>query len=181
MAVFLSELCPSNLVESWKLMSTTTGENLVLISQTTFEKFKINQKSSITINNKSYILYLWLPKMYDWLSTVNDEFWLILNYSKVVWDTNTKFSPVNVLNCIQLYTKFEVLSFTQNGFPAKTILNFKRVWRAHFLSHTYETQEICCFLADVQIILVSLFEFFDYIKVAKNAGAFLSRCSELFG
>ena len=28
-------------------------------------------------------------------------------------------------------------------------------------------------------ILVSLFEFFDYIKVAKNAGAFLSRCSEL--
>ena len=27
--------------------------------------------------------------------------------------------------------------------------------------------------------VVSLFEFFDYIKVAKNAGAFLSRCSEL--
>ena len=49
------------------------------------------------------------------------------------------------------------------------------------MSHTYETQEICCFLADVQIILVSLFEFFDYVKVAKNAGAFLSRCSELLG
>ena len=49
------------------------------------------------------------------------------------------------------------------------------------MSHTYETQKICCFLADVQIILVSLFEFFDYIKVAKNAGAFLSRCSELLG
>ena len=47
------------------------------------------------------------------------------------------------------------------------------------MSHTYKTQEICCFLADVQIILVSLFEFFDNIKVAKNAGAFLSRCSEL--
>ena len=54
---------------------------------------------------------------------------------------------------------------------------------AHFLSHTYETQEICCFLADVQIILVALFEFFDLyycLKVAKNADAFLSRCSELF-
>ena len=49
------------------------------------------------------------------------------------------------------------------------------------MSHTYETQEICFFLADVQIILVSLFEFFDCIKVAKNAGAFLSRCSELLG
>ena len=92
----------------------------------------------------------------------------------------SKFLPVVVLMRIQLSTKFGASSYTQNGFPAKTILNFKRAWQAHFLSHTYETQEICCFLADVQIILVSLFEFFDYIKVAKNAGAFLSRCSELF-
>ena len=60
------------------------------------------------------------------------------------------------------------------------VSNLKWVWQAHFLSHTYETQEICCFLADVQIILVSLFEFFDSMKIAKNAGAFLSRCSELF-
>ena len=79
----------------------------------------------------------------------------------------------------QLFIKFGVSSYTQNGFPAKTISNFKRAWRAHFLSHSHETQEICSFLADVQIILVSLFEFFDYIKVAKNAGAFISRCSEL--
>ena len=105
-------------------MGTLTGKNLVLISQTTFEKFKINQKSSITVDNQSYILYLWLPKMYDWLSTVNDEFWLILNFSKVVCDINTKFSPVNILVGIQLYTKFEASSYTQNGFPAKTILNF---------------------------------------------------------
>ena len=162
-------------------MSTTTGKNLVSISQTTFEKFKINRKSSITVDNQSYILYLWLPKMYDWLSTVNDEFWLILNYSKVVWDIDTKFLPVVVLMRIQFSTKFGTSSCTQNWFLAKTILNFKRAWQAHFLSHTHETQEICCFLADVQIILVSLFEFFDYIKVAKNAEAFLSRCSELFG
>ena len=160
-------------------MGTLTGKNLVLISQTTFEKFKINQKSSITVDNQSYILYLWLPKMYDWLSTVNDEFWLILNYSKVVWDINTKFSPVNVPKSIQLCTKFEVLSYTQNGFPAKTILNFKRVWQAHFLSHTHQTQEICCFSADVQIILLSFFELSNCLKVAKNAGAFISRCSEL--
>ena len=53
------------------------------------------------------------------------------------------------------------------------------MWQTLVLSRTHQTQEICCFLADVQIILVSLFEFFDYIKVAKNAGAFLSRCSEL--
>ena len=79
----------------------------------------------------------------------------------------------------QLSTKFGASSYTQNGFPAKTILNFKRTWRAHFLSHTHETQEICCFLADLQIVLVSLFELFNHIKVAKNAGAFLSRCSEL--
>ena len=34
---FWVKLGTSNLVESWKLMSTTTGENLVLISQTFFE------------------------------------------------------------------------------------------------------------------------------------------------
>ena len=118
--------------------------------------------------------------MYDWLSTVNDKFWLILNYSKVVWDIDTKFSPVVVLMSFQHSTKFEGHnSLKKTAMPLGSSKR-KWAWRAHFLSHTYETQEICCFLADVQIILVSFFEFFDYIKVAKNAGAFLSRCSELF-
>ena len=58
---------------------------------------------------------------------------------------------------------------------------WKWAWRAHFLSHTYETQKICCFLADVKIILLSFFDLSYYLKVAKNAEAFLSRCSELFG
>ena len=118
--------------------------------------------------------------MYDWLSTVNDKFWLILNYSKVVWDIDTKFSPVVVLMSFQLSTKFEGHNSLKKTAMPLGSSKWKWAWRAHFLSHTYETQEICCFLADVQIILVSLFEFFDYIKVAKNAGAFLSRCSELF-
>ena len=117
--------------------------------------------------------------MYDWLSTVNDKFWLILNYSKVVWDIDTKFSPVVVLMSFQLSTKFEGHNLLKKTAMPLGSSKWKWAWRAHFLSHTYETQKICCFLADVQIILVSLFEFFDYIKVAKNAGAFLSRCSEL--
>ena len=36
-----------------------------------------------------------------------------------------------------------------------------------FLSHTNETQKICCFLADVEIILVSLFELSNHLKVIK--------------
>ena len=119
--------------------------------------------------------------MYDWLSTVNDKFWLILNYSKVVWDIDTKFLPVVVLISFQLSTKFEGHnSLKKTAMPLRSS-KWKWAWQAHFLSHTYETQEICCFLADVHIILVSLFQFFDYIKVAKNAGAFLSRCLELLG
>ena len=119
--------------------------------------------------------------MYDWLSTVNDKFWLILNYSKVVWDIDTKFSPVVVLISFQLFTKFE-----GHNSPKKTAMplgssKWKWAWRAHFLSHTYETQEICCFLADVKIILLSFFDLSYCLKVAKNAEAFLSRCSELFG
>ena len=119
--------------------------------------------------------------MYHWLSKGYDEFWLILNYSKVVGDINTKFSPLNVPISIQLCTKFEALSYAQNGFPAKTILNFKRAWRAHFLSHAHQTQEICCFSADVRIILLSFFKLSNCLKVGKNVGAFLSRCSELLG
>ena len=68
-------------------------------------------------------------KMTDWLSTAISEFWLILNYSKLVWDIDTKFLPVVVLINIQLSTKFGASSYAQNGFPAKTILNFKRAWR----------------------------------------------------
>ena len=104
--------------------------------------------------------------MYDWLSTVNDEFWLIFNYSKVVWDIDTKLSPDVVLISFQLFTKFEGHNSVKKTAMPLGSSKWKWAWRAHFLSHTYETQKICCFLADVQIILVSLFEFFDYIKVA---------------
>ena len=43
-----------NFVESWLQMSKTTSENLLLISQTTFELFKSDQKSLFTLNNQFY-------------------------------------------------------------------------------------------------------------------------------
>ena len=134
----------------------------------------------LPLDNQSYILDLQRYKMYDWLSTVNDKFWLILIYSKVVWDIDTKFSPVVVLMSFQLSTKFKGHNSLKKTAMPLGSSKWKWAWRAHFLSNTYEIRKICCFLADVQIILVSLFEFFDYIKVAKDAEAFLSRCSELF-
>ena len=119
------------------------------------------------VDNQSVILYLWLSKVTNWLSTVNKEFWLILNYSKVVWDIDTKFSPVVVLISFQLSTKFGAFSYPHNGFPAKTISNFKRAWRAHFLSHTSEAQEYFCFFGDVHIILLSFF-YSSYCKKCWN-------------
>ena len=109
------KLGTTNLVEIWQLIGTITGENLILISQTTFELSKINQNSLIPVDNQSVILYLWMSKVTNWLSTVNNEFWLILNYSKVVWDINTKFSPVNVPMSFQLSIKLGVSLWTQNG------------------------------------------------------------------
>ena len=110
---FWVKLGTSNLVESWKLMSTTTGKNLVLISQTTFEKFKINQNLLFSLYLQWYILYLWRYKMYHWRNKGNDKFWLFLNFSKVVWDINTKFWQVVVLISFQLSTKFGVPSLTK--------------------------------------------------------------------
>ena len=44
--------------------------------------------------------------------------------------------------------------------PATPIwsLNFKRVWQAQFLSHTYEILEKCLFYIDLEMILVPLFD-----------------------
>ena len=95
-------------------------------------------------------------------------------------DMDTKFLPIVLLIRIQPSTKFGTSRYTQNGYPAKTILNFKRAWWAHFLSHTHKTQEICFCFGDVQTVLLSFFDLFYCLKVAKNAEAFLSRCSELF-
>ena len=102
-------------------MSTTTGENLVSISQITFEYFKINQNLSSTVDNQSYILDIQRYKMYNWLSTVNNKFWLILNFSKVVRDIDTKFIPVVNPYRNPLCTKFEGSRYLEFGFPAKNV------------------------------------------------------------
>ena len=93
---------PSNLVQSGHLLRFTTGENLVLMSQTTFEKFENNQNLSFPLFLQWYILYLQRYKMYHWRYKVNDKLWLILDFSKAVWDITIKFSPVVVLIRIQL-------------------------------------------------------------------------------
>ena len=109
---FWVKLMTPNLVESWKVMSTTNGENLALISQTTFEKFKNNQNLFFSLFLQLYILYLQRYKMYHWRNKENKRFWSFLNFSKVVWDVDTKFSPVVVLISFQLSTKFGVPSLT---------------------------------------------------------------------
>merc|ERR1712016_43841 len=79
----------------------------------------------------------------------------------------------------QLSIKFEGHNSLKKTAMPLASSKSKWAWQAHFLSHTYETQEICCFLADVKIILLSFFDLSYCLKVAKNAGAFLSRCIEL--
>ena len=96
-----------------------------------------------TLYNQRYILYKWSSKIYLWLYRVINEFWSNLNFSRVVWDINNKFSQVNVLISYQLSTNFDIKSYIQNGFPAKTILCFSRAWQAYFLSHSHQTPQIC--------------------------------------
>ena len=142
---------------------------------------EINQNLSFALYNQRYILYLWMSKIYLWLYRVINEFWSNLNFSRVVWDINTKFSQVNVLISYQLSTNFDITSYIQNGFPAKTILSFSRAWQAYFLSHSHQTPQICYFFADLQIILLSFLGISNCFKNTKNAGAFLSRYSDLLG
>ena len=62
----------------------------------------------------------------------------ILDYSKLVWDITTKISPFLDLIRTQLFAKFGDPCCTQNGFPAKTILNFSRARQAYFLSYYHQ-------------------------------------------
>ena len=140
---------------------------------------EINQNLPFTLYNQRYILYKWSSKIYLWLYRVINEFWSNLNFSRVVWDINTKFSQVNVLISYQLSTNFDITSYIQNGFPAKTILCFSRAWQAYFLSHSHQTPQIFYFFADLQIILLSFLGISNCFKNTKNAGAFLSRYSDL--
>ena len=179
LAASFFQLYLSNFVKSWNLMSKKTFVNLVLIAWTSFEQFEFNQNLSLALVLQSYILYLWMSKMYDWLSTLNDEFWLILNYSKVVWDINIKFSPVSVLIRFQLFTKFERHSLKNEAAMPLTIKNFSRAWQGHFLSQALQTWQICFFLVDVQMILLSYLDTSDCLEIEKNEKAFHSSCSEL--
>ena len=86
----------------------------------------------------------------------------------------------SALMSFQLSTKCEGHNSLKKTAMPLGSSKWKWAWRAHFLSHTYETQEICCFLADVKIILLSFFYLSYCLKVAKSSEAFLSRCSELF-
>ena len=139
LAASFFQLYLSNFVKSWNLMSKKTFVNLVLIAWTSFEQFEFNQNLSLALVLQSYILYLWMSKMYDWRSKASDKFWLILNCSKMVWDINTKFSPVFVLIRFQLFTKFERYSWKNEAAKRLTNLKFSRAGEAHFLSHTLQT------------------------------------------
>ena len=88
-------------------MSTKTGENFVLISQTIFEQFKINQNLSLALDLQSYILDIQRYKIYDWRTKASDKFWLNSNCSKLVQAINTKFTKVFLLIRFQLFAIFE--------------------------------------------------------------------------
>ena len=125
-------------------MSTLTCENLVLISQTILEKFKFDQNSLMTLYNQRYILEDHLYKIYLWLYRVNGKFWLISNYSKVVWDINTKFSPIVVLISFQLLTKFGVPSLTKKWISHQNYFKLQEgVAGIIFEPHQWNFGKIC--------------------------------------
>ena len=76
----------------------------------------------------------------------------ILDYSKLVWDITTKISPFLDLMRTQLFAKFGDPCCTQNGFPAKTILNFSRARQAYFLSYYLQIWKKCISLEYVQMV-----------------------------
>ena len=102
-----------------------------------------------------------------------------MDYSKVVWDINTKFSPVEDIMRLQLFTKFGGPSFTQNRFPAKTILNFSRAWQAYFLSFDFQIWWEVTSFEDVQMMWNNDFDIstgFNFRKISVECPVHILRC-----
>ena len=60
---------------------------------------------------------------------VYSEQWILVDFKLIKSGLRYKISPLNVPISFQLSKKFGVSTYTQNGFPAKTILDLKRAWR----------------------------------------------------
>ena len=84
------------MVESWILISRATGENFVLISQTTFEKLKF-EHFSLSIPSLVGIKIIFEDYFISTSEGIEREKWS-KNFSKVVYDINAKFSAVVNLN-----------------------------------------------------------------------------------
>ena len=116
-----------------------------------------------------YILYLWRYKMYHWRNKGNDKFWLFLNFSKVVWDINTKFLPVKDHNRRQLLTKFEGSWCAQIWISCQNILKLKWAWRAQFLSYAFQILQKCITFKDAQMILLALLKILSLNRIFKKS------------
>ena len=103
------------------------------------------------------------------MAKANDKFWLILNYSKVVWDINTKFLPVEDHNRRQLLTKFEGSWCAQIWISCQNILKLKWAWRAQFLSYAFQILQKCITFEDAQMILLALLKILSLNRIFKKS------------
>ena len=97
----------------------------------------------------------------------------------MVWDINTKFSPVSVLIRFQLFTKFERHSLKNEAAMPLTNKDFSRAWQEHFEPSPPNLANLFLFgrcTNDITTISGYIWLFWNW----KNEKAFLSRYSELF-
>ena len=111
----------------------------------------------------------------NWLETINSgpkvsrQNWLFLNDSKLVWDINTKFLPVEDHNRRQLLTKFKGSWCTQIWISCQNILKLKWAWRAQFLSYAFQILQKCITFEDAQMILLALLKILSLNRIFKKS------------
>ena len=103
------------------------------------------------------------------MAKASDKFWLILNYSKVVWDINTKFLPVGDHNRRQLLTKFEGSWCAQIWISCQNILKLKCAWRDQFSSYTFQILQKYITFEDTQMILPALLKILSLNRIFKKS------------
>ena len=92
----------------------------------------------------------------------------ILDFSKVLWDINTKISASLDLIWRQLFTKYGGPTCTHFEFPAKTVKKFSRAWQAYFLSYNLKIWWEDISFKDIQMVFNHDFDKSSGFQFRKN-------------
>ena len=132
----------------------------------------------ITLALQIGILSIWMSEMPIWRSNVINEIWLILNYSKVVWDIFLKFLPfVHQMFVLIWWKNFAIsqMACPQRPISAQTLdsSSDRNCW------NFFSKKILARFQTNISCLSEGILNILKKTAFSNFSKAFISRFSEL--